>query len=50
MSEIIHKDVFANYGLRKSEQKEGKTFFIKQEKWKIIHICKNKNYMVIEKI
>lgn len=49
MSEIIHKNALANYGIRKSDQKEGKTFFIDQEKWRIIHICKNKNYRVIEK-
>lgn len=49
MSEVIHKETIANYGLKKSEQKEGKIFLIKEEIWKIVHICKNKNYRVIER-
>lgn len=50
MSEIMHKNNIANYGLKKSEQKEGSIFFIENEKWVILHICKNKDYRVIEKI
>lgn len=49
MSEVMHKETIANYGLKKSEQKEGKIFLIEQEEWKIVHICKNKDYRVIEK-
>lgn len=32
MSDIMHKETIANYGLKKSEQKEGKIFLIEQEK------------------
>ncbi len=46
----MHKNNISNYGLKKSEQKEGGIFFIENEKWKIAHICKNKDYRVIEKI
>lgn len=50
MSKISYKETLANYGLKNSEQKEGKIFLIKEEMWKIVHICKNKDYRVIEKI
>lgn len=32
MSDIMHKETIANYGLKKSEQREGKIFLIEQEK------------------
>ena len=49
-SEIFHKDEIAKYGLAKSKQKFGATVTIDGVLWKIMHICKNKDYRVLIQI
>ena len=46
-SEIFHKDEIAKNGLVKSKQRYGEKVIINGVTWKILHICKNKDYRVL---